>query len=308
MSFDIKDIIARISKLNSKEKVHILNILHTKNIDFTKNANGYFFNLLNIEDEIIQKIYNCLKLIEENTDRIKEMEKRRNELLQYYKLLIEEKLQNNLQKKRDSYIQKLIIHPYTEITLTKKRKNILNKKQINSNIDTDILIKEHLKSKLKYSKNSVYHRLVTFIKLSKSNKTKKNDDEDDDTDIKSNHDSDDVVRRQGDTVDDISEINLSGNLDDYISETAFEDNENFDDYDICSDKGSGIVDDLDEREEIDEVIELDEMDEVIELDEDVNNNDDYKKMEFLYYKKLLNKQGFVFDENKECLLVYQEYV
>lgn len=298
MSFDIKDIIARISKLNSKEKVHILNILHTKNIDFTKNANGYFFNFLNIDDDIIQKIYNCLKLIEENTDKIKEMEKRRNELLQYYKLLIEERLQNNLQKKRDSYIQKLIIRPYTEITLTKKRKNIINKKQINPNIDTDILIKEHLKSKLKYSKNSVYHRLVTFIKLSKSNKTKKNDD-DDDEDIKSNHDSDDVVRRQ-DTVDDISELNLSGNLDDYISDI----DDNFDDYDIGSDKVSVIVDDLDEGEEIDEVIELDEMDDV---DEDVNN-DDYKKMEFLYYKKLLNKQGFVFDENKECLLVYQEYI
>jgi hypothetical protein len=297
MSFDIKDIIARITKLNPKEKVHILNILHTKNIDFTKNENGYFFNFLNIDDDIIQKIYNCLKLIEENTDRIKEMEKRRNELLQYYKLLIEERLQNNLQKKRDNYIQKLIIRPYTEIILTKKRKNIINKKQINPNIDTDILIKEHLKSKLKYSKNSVYHRLVTFIKLSKSNKTKKNDD-DDDTD----NFSDDVVRRQGvDTVDDISEINLSGNLDDYISENAFDDNENLDDYDIGSDKVSCIADELDEREEIDEVIELDEMD-------DIDDFNDYKKMEFLYYKKLLNKQGFVFDENKECLLVYQEYV
>ena len=298
MSFDIKDIIARIIKLNPKEKVHILNILHTKNIDFTKNANGYFFNFLNIDHDIIQKIYNCLKLIEENTDKIKEMEKRRNELLQYYKLLIEERLQNNLQKKRDIYIQKLIIRPYTEITLTKKRKNLINKKHINPNIDVDILIKEHLKSKLKYSKNSVYHRLVTFIKLSKSNKTKKNDD-DDDEDIKSNHDSDDVVRRQ-DTVDDISEINLSGNLDDYISD--IDDNDNSDDYDIGSDKGSGIVDDLDEGEEIDEVI-----DDIDDIDEDVNNND-YKKMEFLYYKKLLNKQGFVFDENKECLLVYQEYV
>jgi hypothetical protein len=298
MSFDIKDIIARITKLNPKEKVHILNILHTKNIDFTKNENGYFFNFLNIDDDIIQKIYNCLKLIEENTDNIKEMEKRRNELLQYYKLLIEERLQNNLQKKKDNYIQKLIIRSYTEITLTKKRKNLINKKQINPNIDVDILIKEHLKSKLKYSKNSVYHRLVTFIKLSKSNKTKKNDD-DDDEDIKSNHDSDDVVRRE-DTVDDISEINLSGNLDDYISETAFDD-ENLDDYDIGSDKVSCIVDELDEGEEIDEVIELDEID-------DVDDFNDYKKMEFLYYKKLLNKQGFVFDENKECLLVYQEYV
>lgn len=100
MTFDIKDIISRISRLNQKEKVHILNILYTKNIEFTKNANGYFFNFLNIENDVIEKICNCLTLIEENTDLIKEMDRRRTELLQYYKLLIEERLQNNLQKEK----------------------------------------------------------------------------------------------------------------------------------------------------------------------------------------------------------------
>jgi hypothetical protein len=301
MSFDIKDIISRISKLNQKEKVHILNILHTKNIEYTKNANGYFFNFLNIDDDIIEKIYNCLILIEENTDMIKEMERRRNELLQYYKLLIEERLQNNLQKKRDNYIKKLIIKKYTEITLVKKRKNIINKKYINPNIDPDILLKEHLKSKFKYQKNSIYHRLVTCIKLSKSNKNKntcKNEDDNDmSSDIKSNYDID--------TVDDISENDV--NLDDYnISDV----DDNFDDFDTSSiiDKESGIVDEIDEGDDNDEIIEVEDIDYV---DEDIfpsNKSIDYKKMEFLYYKRLLNDQGFVFDENKECLLITQEYI
>lgn len=298
MSFDIKDIIARISKLNTKEKIHILNILHTKNIEFTKNANGYFFNFLNIDDDIIQKIYDCLILIEENTDMVKEMEKRRNELLQYYKLLIEERLQNNLQKKRNDYIKKLILKPYTEITLVKKRKNLINKKYINTNIDTDILIKEHLKSKFKYTKNSVYHRLVTSIKLSKTNNKTKNKNDDNETDIKSNYDIDN-------TVDDISEI--ENNLDDYnISDNDDIETDIKSDYDTCSmiDKESVIVDEIDEGEEIDEVI----ADEIDDVDDEAEADIDYKKMEFLYYKKLLNKQGFVFDENKECLLVKQEYI
>jgi len=290
--------ISRIGKLNQKEKLHILNILHTKNIEFTKNTNGYFFNFLNIDGDIIRKIYNCLILIEENTDKIKEMEKRRNELLQYYKLLIEERLQDNLLKKKDNYMKKLILKPYTEITLIKKRKNIINRKHINHNIDSDILIKEHLKSKLKYQKNSVYHRLVTSIKLSKSTKSKNKNDDDNDT-------SNDTVNI--DTVDDISEIDH--NLDDYnLSDNDDNDNDNDDDNNI--DDISTIISDnddnenFDEEEGIDEVIEVDEID---DIDEDINNSD-YKKREFLYYKKLLNKQGFVFDENKECILATQEYI
>jgi hypothetical protein len=297
MSFDIKDILSRISKLNQKEKLHILNILYTKNIEFTKNANGYFFNFLNIDDDVIEKIYNCLILIEENTDTIKEMERRRNELLQYYKLLIEERLQNNLQQKRDDYIKKLIVKPYTYITLIKQRKNMINRKYINPNIDPDILIKEHLKSKLKYAKNSVYHRLVTSIKLSKTNKNKAKNEDDNETDVKSNYDID--------TVDEISDVEI--NLDDY----DISDNEEYDDFsetDINDKETGNDLDNnaVDEGEQQDEVVEADEVDEIDECE--VINETDYKKMEFLYYKKLLNEQGFVFDENKGCLLVYQEYV
>ena len=58
---DIKDVISRINRLNIKEKNHILNILRMTKIDYTKNANGYFFNLLQIDIDILEKICNCLK-------------------------------------------------------------------------------------------------------------------------------------------------------------------------------------------------------------------------------------------------------
>jgi hypothetical protein len=31
-------------------------------------------------------------------------------------------------------------------------------------------------------------------------------------------------------------------------------------------------------------------------------------LEIDYYRKLLNKQGFVFDDNKRCLLQIEEYI
>ena len=204
-----------------------------------------------------------------------------------------------LQQKRDNYIKKLILKPYTNITLIKQRKNIINRKYINPNIDPDILIKEHLKSKLKYPKNSVYHRLVTSIKLSKTNKTKNKNEDDNDmsSDVKSNYDID--------TVDDISDVDI--NLDDY----DISDNEEYDDFsetDINDKETGNDLDNnaIDEVEEHDEAVEADEVDEIDECE--VINETDYKKMEFLYYKKLLNEQGFIFDENKGCLLVYQEYI
>jgi small subunit ribosomal protein S4 len=72
-------------QLQEKQKVHILNILRTNEIEFTKNSNGYFFNFMSLNDQIIEKICTCLDLIESNTDLVREMDRRRNELLVYYK-------------------------------------------------------------------------------------------------------------------------------------------------------------------------------------------------------------------------------
>ena len=114
---DIRDIISRISKLNSKEQLHILNILKTNNIEFAKNSNGYFFNFINIDNDILLKICKCLELIEGNTDLLKEMDRRRNELLTYYKKLIEDRLNASIKKKRDEYVKRLMIHNNNNFTV-----------------------------------------------------------------------------------------------------------------------------------------------------------------------------------------------
>lgn len=300
MSFDIKDIISRISKLTQKEKVHILNILYTKKIEYTKNANGYFFNFLDIDDDVVKKIHDCLVLIEQNTDLIKEMERRRDELLKYYKLLIEDRIQTNLQQKKDNYIKRLFLKDYTDIKLIKKRKIMINRKHINPNIDPDILIKEHLKSKFKYPKNSVYHKLLTSIKLSKSNKIKNKNDDDNDmsSDIKSNYDIDNFTDEGDVEIDDENiEYELSENDND-------NDHDNYSETDVLDKETAQIEDLVIETESVEEGY----IDENEAIEETEVEDADYKKMEFLYFKKLLNEQGFVFDENKGCLLVVEDYL
>ena len=48
-----------------------------------------------------------------------------------------------------------------------KRKQMIKRRfeYINSEIDTDILIKDYIKSKYKYKKGSIYHKIITSIKL-----------------------------------------------------------------------------------------------------------------------------------------------
>ena len=89
-SFIIKDIIQRIGKLQKKEKMHILNIFKSHKIDFTKNSNGYFINCFTVSDNVIQKIHDCLELIEKNSDLIKDNERKRSELISFYKRILEE--------------------------------------------------------------------------------------------------------------------------------------------------------------------------------------------------------------------------
>lgn len=302
-----KDIITRINKLSPKEKIHILNILKTKNIQFTKNTNGYFFNFLNIDKTIIEKICNCLDLIEKNTDLLREMNRRRNELLKYYRLLIEDKLQNNIKKKKLEYVNNILLKQYTNINCVIKRKQIIKRKTtyLNSEIDSDTLMKNYIKSRYKYEKDSVYHRILTCIKLIKSNKTtnKKYEDDDNDSGIlldkESGYDNVDIDA-DNESIIDVTEAESFGVDQDIYSIDEKDDDDDEKDIDE-HDKFKDIIDVLLEKEECLNDDENDEVDKQI-------SNEEKTEMEFLYYKTLLNKQGFVFDENKDVILMFQEYI
>lgn len=289
---DIKDVITRINKLHIKEKLHILNILRMTQIDYTKNANGYFFNLLEIDGGILEKICNCLDLIEKNSGILKEMDRRRNELLNYYKNLIEERLQNNIQKKRDEYINRLQIKD-SSLNMVIKMKTIKRRRFFEHITDPDLLIKEYTKYKNRYAKGSVYHRIITSIKFIKSNRCRETkSSENDEVTVLDENDS----VKDNESVVDITEdsFHMSDNEGDGEEKDEFEEKEHDND---------SISENENENE-----IEIDENEIDNEIEEDKITTEDNTENEFLRFKNLLYKQGFEFNDNKNCLLTYQAYI
>jgi hypothetical protein len=291
---DIKDIITRISKLNLKEKGHILNILKMANVEFTKNSNGYFFNFLDVKPNIIDKICNCLELIEKNADILKEMDRRRNDLLTYYRKIIEDRLHNNIIKRKNEYLNKLHVKQYDNVKLSIKRKPRYKKKILFENIneDPDVMIKEYIKSRTKYEKDSVYHRIMTSIKFIRSNRTREvkgNDDNSDYAAILNKEDNSDYDMADNESVHDITEDNSSFN-----EEIDPETNDN----DEPDNKSEQVKEESEKQED-------DESDNGSDVEDD---SDDKTDTDFMYYKNILYKQGFEFDDNKNCTLTYQIYI
>lgn len=155
---DYRELINKVKRLTPKEKNHILSIFKKYNIEFTKNSNGYFFNLDKIESHIIDKVSKCVDLIEQKRELIQSLDKKRDYYLEYYKTLIENKLKETINKKKEQYLNQLMLIP-TETYISKK-KSRRNRVVING--DPDVLMKEHLKGK-KYDKNSVYFRLTQIM-------------------------------------------------------------------------------------------------------------------------------------------------
>ena len=299
---NIKDIITRISKLNNKEQLHIFNILKTNDIKYSKNSNGYFFNFIDIKEDILYKIDKCLELIESNTDLLKEMDRRRDELLLYYQKLINDKLNYNIKIKKDNYIRKLKVYD-NKITSNIKRVNKLNKRVLyEKDKDIDTVMKEYLKSKSRYKKDSVYYKIHNKMKFKRSHDNKKNDH------------------------DDLNEIEEENNLceSDDIESLKYENESIKDQSDFIKDCFSDEHDIENDENEIDNIFDekIDDFsfDEVNDENNDEVNDEnneetnEYQKhknkidLEITYYMKLLNQKGFVFDDNKRCLLQIEKYI
>lgn len=175
-----KELITKVKRLTTKEKYHILSIFKKYNIEFTKNSNGYFFNLDKIDDNIIDKVSKCVDLIEQKRELITSLDKKRDYYLEYYKTLIESKLKDTINKKRNNYLEQLVLIP-SENFISKKKKKFISRVSITE--DPDVLMKEHLKKK-KYHKNSVYFRITQRMHML-SRKTNhgrvSNTDKDDDS-------------------------------------------------------------------------------------------------------------------------------
>jgi hypothetical protein len=107
------NLISRISKLSPREKRHIYKLLLLENVKYTKNANGYFFDLSSsISNNVVEKIQECLALIEPNRELIQKIDSEREILREKYTEIIHERLvkkqkqelyqyENKIQKKDD---------------------------------------------------------------------------------------------------------------------------------------------------------------------------------------------------------------
>jgi hypothetical protein len=274
---NVKELINKISRLNQKEKEHVLKLFIGKNIQYTKNVNGYFFNLCtsNITPDVLKSINDGINLMEKNRNLLNDIDKKRDLMLRQCKELIENKLNDTIKSKQYDYFNKIRLIPnnmnidYTISKITKKSYSKLSDYNID-NFDKKTII---------YNKNTVYFRLNTVMKLNvRQNKMTNVDYNNYDY---GENDFGNCTSEIGDADVDVGEID--DNID--VVDTVGGDID-------CDGSGENLFDVTDDDVNSD----IDEM----EVDTD--------SKEKLYYKQLLNSYGYTFNEDKTCSLVYQDYL
>ena len=325
---NINKIISKTKNLTDNEKRHILNILLTYKVEYSKNQSGYFFYLEKINDEIINKILKCIDLIEEKSDLIYNLDKKRDEHLEYYKSLIENKLKETINIKKKTLIDNLRLIEETFYIIKKKT----TKKVQFSDVDPDKLMKEHLK-RFKYPKKSVYYRLSQIMmQISRKNKHRHvnesyNGSECGDT-IGDDTIGDDTIGGDGDTIggdgDTIGDgdgdtIDIEGG--DTIGDVDIEgsDINSLDGSDINSLDGSENMNESElEDNEYYNSDEDEQSDSVENSETETEHTHTHTRKtkkktkissnELDYYKNLLKKGGFKFDDDKEVIMIKEKYI
>jgi hypothetical protein len=328
----LRELISKIKRLTTKEKHHILSIFKKYNVEYTKNSNGYFFNLDKIEIDVLDKVSKCVDLIEEKRELITTLDKKRDSYLEYYKNLIENKLKETINKKREDYIKQLVLVPSEEVIKKKSVKKVARF----SNLDPDILMKEYNRPK-KYNKNSVYFRInQRIVALSRKSHRRVSDKKDDDDSGSFNYDNgeengDNMYEDNAGSVVDMDDSGDLEGLEDELQESVGEEylDGSQDDDDASSNEG----DDYCENSEA-----VDEDEYYKDTNSDTESNTEHKtdksertdnktrttktgKMkkkkkkdveasshEIDYYKTLLKQSGFAFDDDKGVQIKLEEYI
>lgn len=75
----IKSIKNKIEKLETTEQYEIIKILNKNNYKYTKNNNGYFINMNNIPETLMDEIEQFIKFSNENNEKLlNEQNERKN--------------------------------------------------------------------------------------------------------------------------------------------------------------------------------------------------------------------------------------
>ena len=301
---DIPNLITRISKLTLKEKKHIHRILIKNSVTYSKNLNGYFFNLGSADSNILELIKQCLELIEPNREFIKQLDVQREELRVKYTELIKERLLIRKFNNKNKYENMLTIKPYSNLSIQFDKKTIIKRQVKNENEDLEEIIKKYKKRNTNFSKNSLYYRILQKMKKKHTNKTKDEDDSQntpfDNYDINGNEEIEEI--------EEIEEMEAVEDLEEEIYDETQEQIEEIEEnnYIIEDDYDDNHSEKDDDIEEFD-IREFQKQENEVEKEVQFENSE--LKEQILYYRKLLNeKLGFQFDENKYCRLVYQDYI
>lgn len=277
---EIKDLITKICQLSQQEKQHILKFLIANNIIFTKNINGYFFNLAsnNVSEQLLNELKTKIHLMELHRNEIINVDTLRDNMIKQCKELIETNLQDSIKIKLDEYNHKIkLINENYNINMTINKCITITKNKYNDKYNDKYSDKynDNLNIKKNYNKNSIYYRILSKMKTISSKKKDK---------IHENYNDDEDYNNEN--IDSIDCENLENvdNGDTYIDDTIVIDDELDDD----DENDYGDNDTYDSESELENKIQIEN--------------------EKSYYKKLLNNHGFKFDNDKSCLLIYQEYI
>lgn len=76
---DKKKIFDEINKMNKENHENIFNIITKFNVSYTKNDNGIFINMLDINDNCLNELIKYINFINQNNDNLIEFEKKKEE-------------------------------------------------------------------------------------------------------------------------------------------------------------------------------------------------------------------------------------
>jgi hypothetical protein len=209
---------------------------------------------------------------------------RRDEMIRYYKSLIEEKLAKTLNEKKQAYVESIMIKPiYTNITIEFSRVYKIRYRNIpDTDVDPDELMK---KPKLHYKKDSVLFKLNEVLKKQSRH---------------SAHASKSREKHMFYTHEDVDEqfdIDIEDDNIEELEQEIFIKEE--DDYDHDDDEASVHVDpDFDDNEIVDDVEENTSTEDENTMSENALAEKKEIEASMFFYKRLLLSKGYNFiDEN-----------
>lgn len=269
------EVVDKIKNLNNYEKSIVLNFLKNKNIIYSKNSNGYFFNFKN-DDVLIKELNQLIYNIQNNRNIVSDYLKQRKLEQENLKAKIEKDIEKKEQDNYNNFLLKLTI----------KDENInLNIKSLKKKIEmTELEWTQHmikidnaLKNKISYSKDSIFYRLNKIIKC--KNKKEK-----------------EYIEEESDNDDEYDEENV---LEEEIIEVEKTEIEEFNE---TEEQPVTEIDDIEEETEVEEE-EIDEDNDSTENTKNIEYNELIKKV-----KEKLTLKGHVFNRNLDCKLIREEYI